>query len=265
MTPSFVSLLRSPEDGSPLQLAIGEYDAGDVLTGTLTDTAGRVYPIEDGIARLLPSSLLDAQKSEIAARDAQVADYDDMKMLALMGKWEIPWVRRWLGTQPTDRVLEAGCGTGRMTRLLCADAKEWTAIDFSFDSLRANAAKLRAAGVVNVNLVQADLCALPFAPGTFDRIVSAQVLEHVPRMEMQARAVEQLARVARPSARLVLSAYRASPLLVLIGKKQGEHPGGIPFFRFTREEMRDILSSHWDVETVHAGLGYVWMTRSTRR
>ena len=93
------------------------------MEGCLTDADGHCYPIEQGIPRLLPGALLDAQKSEMAARDAQVKDYDRMAFLHLFGQVEIPLTQRALGAEPSDRLLEAGCGTGRMTRRLApADA-----------------------------------------------------------------------------------------------------------------------------------------------
>ena len=265
MHSELLPLLRSPEDGGPLSLAIGEYEGGDIRTGTLTDGAGHVFPITDGIPRLLPLSLLEGQKTEMAARDAQADDYDRMRILALMGRVEIPWTRRWLAAQPTDTVLEAGCGTGRQTPHLAQDCRTLVSVDFSLASLVRNARKLHAAGVTNVHLVQADLCRLPLHTELFHRVASGQVLEHVPGAEAQARAVGEMARVAKSGATLVLSAYKDGRLMRLGGGKTGEHDGGIPFYRFTRDEMRAVLSSHWDVEAVHGGLLYVWQTRSVRR
>ncbi len=197
MNPSLLLILRSPDDGSPLTLTVTRAKGENVQEGCLTDTAGRAFPIEDGIPRLLPQNLLAAQLSEIAARDAQVSDYDRMAFLHLFGRIEIPLTRRALSPKPPDRVLEAGCGTGRMTRALTRGVRELVAIDFSFQSLRANQAKLRAAGLEHIPLVQADLCHLPFAPDTFDRVVSCQVLEHVPGEDARRMAVGELARVLR--------------------------------------------------------------------
>jgi uncharacterized protein YbaR (Trm112 family) len=118
MLPSLLPLLASPETGGPLTLTVRQRAGEEIVDGSLTDDAGNVYPIENGIPRLLPRELRDAQISEIAARDAQVDDYDKMAFLNLFGKVEIPLTRRALGPCPTDRLLEAGCGTGRMTPFL---------------------------------------------------------------------------------------------------------------------------------------------------
>ena len=264
MLPSLLPLLASPETGGPLTLVVRQRSGEEVVDGSLTDDAGHVYPIQDGIPRLLPREMLMAQVSEIAARDAQVDDYDRMAFLNHFGRVEIPLTRRALAAQPTDCLLEAGCGTGRMTRILSPTVRELVAMDFSLESLRVNRGKLQTAGVTNVHLVQADLCRLPFADSAFDRIVSSQVLEHVPGPEARAAAVAGLARVLRPGGTLALSAYKHSLLTRCFGQKEGMHDGGIPFFRFTRAEMRDTLGAHFTVHSITGALVYLYLARCTR-
>ena len=262
---SLLPLLVSPDDRTPLTLTIDAQEGDDVRTGTFTDSAGHSYPIEDGIPRLLPGALLDAQKAEIAARDAQVEAYDAMSGLNAFGTVEIPMVLRRLKPQSTDLLLEAGCGTGRMTLTLAARVRELVAIDFSFESLRVTQKKLGTQGVTNVHLVQADLCHLPFAPRVFDRIVSCQVLEHVPGDAARRAAVANLARVVKPQAPLVLSAYQHSPFTRLFGQKEGEHEGGIPFFRFTRSEFRETLGTAFHVHNITGALVYLYLARCENR
>ena len=264
MLPSLLPWLASPETGGPLSLIVRQREGEEVTDGSLTDDAGHVYPIQDGIPRLLPRVLLDAQKSEIAARDAQVADYDAMAFLNVFGKVEIPLTLRALSPNPADLLLEAGCGTGRMTSILAKRVREMAAIDFSFESLRVNRRKLLIAGVTNVHLVQADLCRLPFAAGTFNRIVSCQVLEHVPGPEARAAAVHSLAHVLKPGGTLALSAYKHSLLTRAFAQKEGSHDGGIPFFRFTQAEMRDTLASKLTVHSVTGALVYLYLARCSK-
>lgn len=264
MHTTLLPLLQSPDDGTPLVLTASHRDGEEVLSGTLTDTAGRSYPIEDGIPRLLPGALLAAQQSEIAARDAQVEAYDRMAFLTAFGRVEIPLTLRALRPKAADTLLEAGCGTGRMTAALLPHVRELVAVDFSFESLRVNRRKLIAAGHAHVHLAQADLCRLPFANGVFDSIVSCQVLEHVPGPEARRLAIESLARVARPGAPLALSAYKHSLLTRLFAQKEGSHEGGIPYFRFTRREMRDLLATSFAVHSVTGVLVYLYLARCTR-
>ena len=264
MLPSLLPLLASPESGGPLALSVRRREGEEVWEGSLTDDAGHVYPIEQGIPRLLPRDLLDAQKSEIAARDAQVVDYDKMAFLNWFGKVEIPLTQRTLAALPTDLLLEAGCGTGRMTPTLARTVRETVAMDFSFESLRVAQKKLRAANLHTVHLVQADLCRLPFANAAFDRIASCQVLEHVPGPDARASAVASLHRVVKPQGTLVLSAYKHSLLTRAFAQKEGMHDGGIPFFRFTRSELRETLGAGFDVQSVTGALVYLYLARCVR-
>ena len=264
MLSTLLPLLASPETGGALTLTVRRREGEEIIEGSLSDDAGHIYPIEQGIPRLLPLELRDAQKSEIAARDAQVGDYDRMAFLNWFGKVEIPLTRRTLGALPSDTLLEAGCGTGRMSRTLARSVREMAAIDFSFESLRVARKKLQAAGIMNVHLVQADLCRLPFTDGAFDKVVSCQVLEHVPGPEARAAAVSSLARVLKPSGKLVLSAYKHSLLTRTFGKKEGMHEGGIPFFRFTKSELRETLGTDFTVFSVTGALVYLYLARCHR-
>ncbi len=264
MLPTFLPFLASPETGGPLTLTVRRREGEEIIEGSLCDDAGQSYPIEQGIPRLLPREMRDAQISEIAARDAQVVEYDKMAFLNWFGKVEIPLTRRALGALPTDKLLEAGCGTGRMSRILAGGVQEMAAIDFSFESLRVVQKKLRNAGITNVHLAQADLCCLPFASSAFDRVVSCQVLEHVPGPEARAAAVASLARVLKPSGTLALSAYKHSLMTRAFGEKEGMHDGGIPFFRFTKSELRETLGAGFKVHSVTGALVYLYLAQCTR-
>jgi ubiquinone/menaquinone biosynthesis C-methylase UbiE len=264
MQHSLLPILIAPDGGS-LTLTVHEQIDDEIIEGSLTDALGRVYPIEEGIPRMLPENLLEAQKSEMAARDAQVEAYDRMTFLNWFGKIEIPMTLRALSPRAEDRLLEAGCGTGRMTRILAGQVRELVAIDFSFESLRVNRKKLRDAGVTNVHLVQADLCHLPFQSGAFNRIVSCQVLEHVPDEQARSAAISELGRVSKPQSTLALSAYQHSFFTRCFGAKQGAHEGGIPFFRFTKGELREVLETSYSVQSITGSLVYLYLASCRKK
>ena len=119
--------------------------------------------------------------------------------------------------------------------------------------------------LTNVHLVQADLCRLPFAPAVFDRVVSCQVLEHVPGEAARHAAVAELARVGKAQSPLVLSAYKHSLLTRAFAQKEGEHDGGIPFFRFTRSEFHKTLADDFTVQSITGALVYLYLARCENR
>lgn len=90
-------------------------------------------------------------------------------------------------------VLDAGCGSGRLAEWTEADV---TGVDFSESVLRSAAERSQ-------KLVQSDLSRrLPFADGTFDSVVSLNVLYAVPD---PVAALQEMARVLKPGGQLVLA------------------------------------------------------------
>jgi SAM-dependent methyltransferase len=80
-----------------------------------------------------------------------------------------------------------------------SDADELAAVDRMFGAMRL-AGELPDGA--SARTVHGDALALPFADGTFDKIIAAEVLEHIPD-DMGAMA--ELARVLRPGGRLLAS------------------------------------------------------------
>src|SRR5215217_3825156 len=83
---------------------------------------------------------------------------------------------------PRSRVLEVGCGTGAQTLSLSRNspAASFVSIDRSAASLAIARSRLAASGATNVEFLEADLFALPFATGSFDHAFVCFVLEHLP-------------------------------------------------------------------------------------
>jgi ubiquinone/menaquinone biosynthesis C-methylase UbiE len=272
MTTAGIALLRCPGDcGGGVTHESGEVIGGELEEGELgCGVCGRRFAVTEGIARMLPTDLCEAvaeseesekKRTEMQARDAQVDDYDRMWHLNLFGLVEIPAMLANLSLSRTHRLLEAGCGTGRMTPGFARRCKHLVSIDFSWESLRACRSKLVKAGIRNVDLVQADICRLPLATAAFDRVVSGQVLEHIPTPAAREAAVAELARVLASGGNLVISAYQYSLLMRLFGEKEGEHAGGIYFFRFTRDELRALLSRNFNVQSISGALVYHYIAR----
>jgi ubiquinone/menaquinone biosynthesis C-methylase UbiE len=114
-------------------------------------------------------------------------------------------VLRALGAGPRARVLDIGCGTGRLAeRLTTADGvRSIVGCDFSAGMLANAAERLaapRAAGVAS--LVRGDATRLPFADGAFDAAVSTEAFHWFPDQDA---ALRELRRVLRPGGRLLLA------------------------------------------------------------
>jgi malonyl-CoA O-methyltransferase len=140
--------------------------------------------------------------------DRWAATYDTM------GNWllelEEPEVDRALGDVAGLDVLDVGAGTGRHAIRIAAAGARVTALDFSEEML----AKAREKpGADRVRWLVHDVARpLPFAPGSFDRVLSALVLEHIPIDEL-ASFFGDLGRVARPDGVIVVTAMHPAMFL----------------------------------------------------
>ena len=138
--------------------------------------------------------------------DQWASSYDDEgnPLLAL----EEPEAERALGDVAGLDVLDAGTGTGRHAIRLGACGARVTAIDFSDKML----AKARAKdGADRVRFENHDVTRrLPYADASFDRVLSALVLEHVPDV---AAFLRELGRVTRADGRIVVTAMHPAMFL----------------------------------------------------
>lgn len=114
--------------------------------------------------------------------------------------WGLPVLER-LAPAPGERILDLGCGTGRLTADLHArvPAAQVTAADRSSTMVRE--ARRQLPGPVLV--VQADAVALPFGPDTVDAVFSTATFHWVPD---HPRLFAELHRVLRSGGRLVSQA-----------------------------------------------------------
>ena len=73
--------------------------------------------------------------------------------------------------------------------------------------------------------VQGDALHLPFADGTFDRVIASEVLEHIPD---DVAAMTELARVLRPGGTMAVTVPRCGPEFVnwALSDEYHDVPGG---------------------------------------
>jgi ubiquinone/menaquinone biosynthesis C-methylase UbiE len=111
-------------------------------------------------------------------RWAAIYDREANPLIAI----EEPVVREALGDVAGLSVLDLGCGTGRHAVRLAGAGASVTGVDFSEGMLEE---ARRKPGADAVHFLAHDLHqALPFADGTFDRVVSGLVLEHLQELTL---------------------------------------------------------------------------------
>lgn len=169
--------LRCPQCQSRLSLQLESAEPPEPASGWL-ECLGCVarYPVVEGIPRFVPignyaesfgllwhlfyQSVLDSALGVHHARE---------RFLRETG---------WTPQSLRDRwVLEVGCGAGRFTEILLDYGATVVAVDCSS---AVDVCRRHLSSRANLHLIQADVYALPFRPGTFDAVCSFGMLHRTP-------------------------------------------------------------------------------------
>lgn len=106
--------------------------------------------------------------------------------------------------EPGHRVLDLGCGTGTLTRLVAPRVPGGRAVGLDGDMALLRRARAKAAPVPGLTWVHGLAEALPFPPGSFDRVLSTLVFHHLTDGQKQ-RALAQVHALLAPGGELHLA------------------------------------------------------------
>jgi SAM-dependent methyltransferase len=112
---------------------------------------------------------------------------------------------------PPLNLLEVGCGGNPATSLLDM-CSQYTGVDFSRTGLEVARQRLLSSGVP-FTLKEATASDLPFSDQSFDAAYSAHALYHIPKVDEQATAFREIARVIRSGGVALFLLANPRPLL----------------------------------------------------
>jgi SAM-dependent methyltransferase len=175
---------QAPGDGAALRIDGERLAAAD----------GRSWPLRGGIPRFVDDDFAESFGYQWNRFEVRRPQEDEDTFVVKTG---VP-----LSALRGLRVLDAGCGGGRYTRVASDHGAEVVAID---RSRAADKCLELAEGRPGVAIAQADLTALPLAPASFDFAFSIGVMHHAPDCRA---AFDAVAKMVRPGGRLSVWLYR---------------------------------------------------------
>jgi len=113
------------------------------------------------------------------------------------------------GLKPRERVLDLGCGNGRLYESL--KNTNYTGLDISEKLISIAKEKYP-----NVNFQVGDALNLPFPNNYFDKIYSIAVLHHIPSRKLRIKFLKEAKRVLKENGELIISVWKKNynPLLL---------------------------------------------------
>lgn len=212
MKADLLRILRCPGCSGELELGAADEADGEVHSGRLTcRSCAKAVPIVRGVPRFISSDNYAASFG---------LQWDHFRTTQLDSNTGVPISRNRFLTQsgwdPSELegalVLDAGCGAGRFVEVALSLGARVVALDYSaaVDACRSNFCDHP-----RLDVVQGDICSLPFVPGAFDYVYCFGVLQHTPDVR---RSFLSLPPALRPGGRLAVDLYYRSRLHRLFPK-----------------------------------------------
>ncbi|MBT2232265.1 class I SAM-dependent methyltransferase [Nonomuraea sp. NEAU-A123] len=163
--------------------------------------------------------------------------YELFGAIAFLGGRRAAFTRVAAAARPRagDQVLDVGCGTGYLSRILApvvTPSGHVTGLDPAPEMI--DYATRNAPG--NCTYVHGEGQRLPFPDGSFDLVISSLAVHHIP-VEARPQALRQMVRVLRPGGRLLIAEFRPP------ANRLARHVIGALSGPAMRHDPRDLLGT----------------------
>jgi SAM-dependent methyltransferase/uncharacterized protein YbaR (Trm112 family) len=214
---ALLDILASPADRGSLSLGNGAAADSDLESGTLVAGDGDSFEIREGVPRMAPSEEApgqDGTMESFGAKWSTLRPEQRDRLSSMQYRWfderygfgDEEGLRSHL--EGVGSILDAGTGPGlhaaRFARLSDAQVVGMDLSESVGDARRNHG------DAENLHYVQGDILRPPFAPETFELVVSDQVIHHTPDCH---GAFLTLAELVKPGGELMVYVYVVKPLL----------------------------------------------------
>ena len=187
-------LVRQPE-GANVYLRLAAEGPGAALAAAALAALPADDPVRAADRRRAAARAADRAREAIAAFQDNPAAWDEMRALGLPASAIEEALLARLPAGRLGRVLDIGCGTGRMLSLLAPRADSVMGIDLSRRMLALARARIGAEGLGNCTVRQGDMARLPLPDVSFDLVLLCMVLHYA---DDPAAVLAEAARVTAP-------------------------------------------------------------------
>lgn len=134
------------------------------------------------------------------------------------GSFRINFIMQFSKYIKGDRILDLGCGVGTFALLFAKNGYRSTGLDISENVVkkcRENATKL---DISNVDFLQGDSSADHFKENSFDAIIAADIIEHLPRQVLK-NTIDNCYKWLRPGGVFIVHTYPTKYYHLLLGRR----------------------------------------------
>ena len=182
------------------------------------------------------------QHVEQKMRNFQAANFDTW-YIQDKGFWynksEIDSVVSLLACKKEDVILDAGCGTGRISIRIASQIRRLICVDFSIDSLLILQKKLPSGLYSKVHCITADLSKMPIRGNSFSKIVSVQVIQHIPSHEKRLSVLRSFHGLLQKGGHLVFTVFRWNGAVWI--NKEGYYAKKLYRYAFEADEIKTLV------------------------
>ncbi|MEM1508207.1 MAG: class I SAM-dependent methyltransferase [Candidatus Bathyarchaeia archaeon] len=143
--------------------------------------------------------------------------------------------------EPSDIVLDLGCGTGLLFEYIARLSGLMVGVDISIGALRRAKNLVKRSGLNMVHLIRADADFLPFKDHFFNKVFAVTMLQNMPNPQL---TLKEMLRVAKENSEIIVTGLKGAFTRELFSRTLAE--AGLSFFLAdTEDKVKCYIAVCW--------------------